>query len=157
MAGGQDHGAEGADRDHLGGDLREHGLAGIRLRKRVRTTLPDQSGRRFPDLLGREMERLHLSARRLIWLNPLLRWDGFMARARGVRAMLPHVDAFRACHNLASLEELVALLGRPDDPAELWRLRARLTAEERARHDAFRASLGPSAIWGEYIGADEPA
>ncbi|WP_285731262.1 IS3 family transposase [Kocuria sp. NBRC 114282] len=34
--------------------MREHGLAGIRLRKRVRTTLPDQSGRRFPDLLGRD-------------------------------------------------------------------------------------------------------
>lgn len=83
-----------------------------------------------PELLGREMERLHLSARRLIWLNPLLRWDGFAARARGVRAMLPHVDAFRACHNLASLEELVALIGRPDDPGELWRLRARLSAPE---------------------------
>ncbi len=36
-------------------------------------------------------------------------------------------------------------------------LRARLKAEERVRHDAFRASLGPNAIWGEYIGADEPA
>lgn len=92
--------------------------------------ITDGLDRDDPDLLGREMERLHLSARRLIWLNPLLRWDGFMARARGVRAMLPHVDAFRACHNLASLEELVALLGRPDDPAELWRLRARLTAPD---------------------------
>lgn len=34
--------------------MREHGLAGIRLRKRVRTTIPDQSGRRFPDLIGRD-------------------------------------------------------------------------------------------------------
>ncbi|MCB0130431.1 MAG: VWA domain-containing protein, partial [Caldilineaceae bacterium] len=43
-------------------------------------------------LLGREMERLHLSARRLIWINPLLRWDGFVPKARGIAAMLPHVD-----------------------------------------------------------------
>lgn len=34
--------------------MREHKLAGIRLRKRVKTTVPDQSGRRFPDLLGRD-------------------------------------------------------------------------------------------------------
>lgn len=34
--------------------MRQHGLAGIRLRKRVKTTVPDQSGRRFPDLLGRD-------------------------------------------------------------------------------------------------------
>lgn len=34
--------------------MRENGLAGIRLRKRVKTTVPDQSGRRFPDLLGRD-------------------------------------------------------------------------------------------------------
>lgn len=34
--------------------MREHALAGIRLRKRVKTTIPDQSGRRFPDLLGRD-------------------------------------------------------------------------------------------------------
>ena len=46
--------------------------------------------------LCEEMERLHKSCRRLIWLNPLLRFDGFEPRARGVRAMLPHVDEFRA-------------------------------------------------------------
>jgi hypothetical protein len=50
-----------------------------------------------------EMERLHKSCRRLIWLNPLLRFDGFEARAQGIRAMLPHVDEFRAVHNLEAL------------------------------------------------------
>ena len=74
------------------------------------------------------MERLHLSARRLIWLNPLLRWDGFAPRARGIRAMLPHVDTFRACHSLASLEELVAALGRPEDPRDRLRLTRMLEA-----------------------------
>ena len=82
--------------------------------------------------LGREMERLHLSARRLIWLNPLLRWDGFAPRARGVRAILPQVDSFRACHSLASLEELAEALTRPEDTGERTRLMRALAAEGRA-------------------------
>lgn len=57
-----------------------------------------------------EIDRLHRSCRRLIWLNPLLRFDGFEARARGVRALLPHVDEFRAVHNLESIGELVKAL-----------------------------------------------
>ncbi|TPL29694.1 MULTISPECIES: vWA domain-containing protein [unclassified Mesorhizobium] len=64
------------------------------------------------DGLSEEMERLHKSCRRLIWLNPLLRFDGFQARARGVRAMLPHVDEFRAVHNLDALADLCASLDR---------------------------------------------
>jgi len=63
--------------------------------------------------LGAEMERLHKSCRSLIWLNPLLRYDRYEPRARGAQAMLPHVDHFCAAHNLASLEELTALLSRP--------------------------------------------
>ncbi|MBS3647446.1 VWA domain-containing protein [Pseudaminobacter sp. 19-2017] len=61
--------------------------------------------------LSSEMERLRKSCRRLIWLNPLLRFDGFEARARGVRAMLPHVDEFRRVHNLDALADLCASLG----------------------------------------------
>ncbi|HLL17572.1 MAG TPA: VWA domain-containing protein [Rubrivivax sp.] len=57
-----------------------------------------------------EMERLHKSCRRLIWLNPLLRFDAFQPRAAGIRAMLPHVDKFLPAHNLQSLEELARLL-----------------------------------------------
>jgi uncharacterized protein with von Willebrand factor type A (vWA) domain len=60
--------------------------------------------------LSREMERLHKSCRRLIWLNPLLRFDGFEPRARGVRAMLPHVDELRPVHNLSALSDLCASL-----------------------------------------------
>jgi len=68
--------------------------------------------------LGMAMDRLHRSCRRLIWLNPLLRFDGFEARARGVRAMLPHVDEFRAVHSLAAVADLVQALGaqRADEP-----------------------------------------
>ena len=50
--------------------------------------------------LEREMERLHKSCRRLIWLNPLLRWEGYAPLAAGSRAIIKHVDDFRAVHNL---------------------------------------------------------
>lgn len=58
-------------------------------------------------------ERLHKSCRRLVWLNPLLRYSGFEPRAQGIRALLPHVDDFRPVHNLESLEQLAAALSRP--------------------------------------------
>ena len=62
------------------------------------------------DLLEKEMDRLHRSCRRFVWLNPLLRFEGFEARARGVRAMLPHVDELRPVHNLEAMADLVAAL-----------------------------------------------
>jgi uncharacterized protein with von Willebrand factor type A (vWA) domain len=62
--------------------------------------------------LAENMDRLHRSCRRLIWLNPLLRWAGFEPKSQGIRAMLPHVDDFRPVHNLASLRALVDLLSR---------------------------------------------
>ena len=79
--------------------------------------------------LAREMERLRKSCRRLIWLNPLLRYDRFEARAQGIRAMLPYVSEFRPVHNLASIEDLVkALAGeggaRATDPRAWLRGRA---------------------------------
>jgi uncharacterized protein with von Willebrand factor type A (vWA) domain len=64
------------------------------------------------ETLAFEMDRLHRSCRRLIWLNPLLRFDRFEAKARGIRAMLPHVDEFRAVHNLDSIKELARSLSR---------------------------------------------
>jgi uncharacterized protein with von Willebrand factor type A (vWA) domain len=60
--------------------------------------------------LSAQMERLHKSCRELIWLNPLLRFEGFEARPAGIRAMLPHVDRFLPVHNLDSLKDLAAVL-----------------------------------------------
>lgn len=65
--------------------------------------------------LSREAERLQKSCRRLIWLNPLLRFDGFEARARGVRALLAHVDEFRPAHSLNALDELCVALSDHGD------------------------------------------
>ena len=78
--------------------------------------------------LAREMDRLRRSCRRLIWLNPLLRYDRFEARAQGIRAMLPYVSEFRPVHNLASIADLCRALsseqgGKAVDPRE-WLRRA---------------------------------
>jgi len=90
--------------------------------------ITDGLDRDDPEALAREMQRLHLSARRLIWLNPLLRWDGFAPKARGITAMLPHVDSFRAGHSIASLEDLAQVISRPDDVGEKARLMAMIGA-----------------------------
>jgi uncharacterized protein with von Willebrand factor type A (vWA) domain len=63
--------------------------------------------------LADNMDRLHRSCRKLIWLNPLLRWSGFEPKSQGIKAMLPHVDEFRPVHNLESLRGLIDLLSRP--------------------------------------------
>ena len=60
--------------------------------------------------LGREAERLAKSCRRLVWLNPLLRYEGFEPKARGVRALLAHVSSFLPVHNIESLERLAQTL-----------------------------------------------
>jgi uncharacterized protein with von Willebrand factor type A (vWA) domain len=57
-----------------------------------------------------EIDRLHRSCRRLIWLNPLLRFEGFEPKAKGIRSMLPHVDELRPIHNLESMTQLVRAL-----------------------------------------------
>ncbi len=68
------------------------------------------------DTLAFEIDRLHRSCRRLIWLNPLLRFEGFEARAKGVRTILPHVDELRPIHNLELMTGLVRALS--DLPAK---------------------------------------
>ena len=65
------------------------------------------------EALSQAMERLHKSCRRLIWLNPLLRFARFQPLAGGIRAMLPHFDHFLPAHNLQSLADLVAVLAAP--------------------------------------------
>ena len=69
--------------------------------------------------LEAEMARLHRSCRRLVWLNPLLRYEGFEPRATGIRAMLPHVDEFLPMHNLDSLKDLAAQMARPSPGTRL--------------------------------------
>ncbi|MBN8916164.1 MAG: VWA domain-containing protein [Rhizobiales bacterium] len=69
--------------------------------------------REVDDTLSGEMARLKRSCRRLLWLNPLLRYEGFEPKAQGVAAMLPQVDEMRPVHDLKSLESLVSALSGP--------------------------------------------
>jgi uncharacterized protein with von Willebrand factor type A (vWA) domain len=66
--------------------------------------------------LAQEAERLSMSCRRLIWLNPLLRFEGFAPKSLGIRAILPFVDELRPVHNLTSLIDLGKALNRPMAP-----------------------------------------
>jgi len=75
--------------------------------------ISDGLEREADDKLAFEMDRLHRSCRRLIWLNPLLRYGGFEPKAQGIKMMLPHVDEFRPVHNLSSIEGLIRALSSP--------------------------------------------
>jgi len=78
--------------------------------------ISDGLEREADNRLAFEIDRLHRSCRRLIWLNPLLRFDGFEPKAHGIKLMLPHVDEFRPVHNLASIEGLITALSSPLPP-----------------------------------------
>ncbi|GIZ50099.1 vWA domain-containing protein [Noviherbaspirillum aridicola] len=81
--------------------------------------------------LAAGMERLHLSCRRLVWLNPLLRYAGFEAKPAGIRAMLPHADLFLPVHNLDSLARLGEVLETAAQPRPFTRRRTIHPAGDR--------------------------
>jgi uncharacterized protein with von Willebrand factor type A (vWA) domain len=63
--------------------------------------------------LAAATDRLRHSCRRLIWLNPLLRYAGFQPKSQGIRTMLPLVHEHRPVHNIESLRSLVETLSAP--------------------------------------------
>jgi uncharacterized protein with von Willebrand factor type A (vWA) domain len=74
------------------------------------------------ELLAAQTERLARSSRRLLWLNPLLRYDRFEPKARGIRTILPHVDRLLPVHDIDSLEQLTRLLSTTWSPElPLWK------------------------------------
>lgn len=75
--------------------------------------ITDGLDREGGDGLPTEMDRLHRSSRRLIWLNPLLRYEKFQPKSQGIRAIIPYVDEFRPAHNLESLTQLTHILNDP--------------------------------------------
>jgi uncharacterized protein with von Willebrand factor type A (vWA) domain len=81
------------------------------------------------DGLAAQMQRLNRSCRRLVWLNPLLRFEQFEPRTMGAKAMLPYVDDFRSIHNLRSMVELASALEAPAQDhlqaMQRWRTMAR--------------------------------
>jgi len=81
------------------------------------------------EMLDFEMERLHKSAYNLMWLNPLLRFDGFAPKSRSIQTMLPHVDDFVPMHSLQSISDIVnglQMVGkRRSHKLSLWQQLAR--------------------------------
>ena len=94
------------------------------------------------DRLAFEIDRLHRSCRRLIWLNPLLRFAGFEPKAHGIRAMLPHVDEFRAIHNLDSMAALVRALSEPHHRS----ISPSLVRAAETRDVTLAAASGPGGV-----------
>ncbi|MFO0573261.1 MAG: VWA domain-containing protein [Polyangia bacterium] len=80
--------------------------------------ITDGLERDTPEQLDAEAARLARSCRRLVWLNPLLSFEGFTPRAQGVRALLKHVHEHRPVHNLLSLEQLAAALSGHPRPTQ---------------------------------------
>jgi uncharacterized protein with von Willebrand factor type A (vWA) domain len=64
------------------------------------------------DLLGREMAQLARRCRRIVWLNPMMAWEGYAPEAQGIKAALPHVDLYAPANTLASLAALEPYLAR---------------------------------------------
>jgi uncharacterized protein len=63
-------------------------------------------------LLGREMAALAKRCRRIVWLNPMMAWQGYAPEAAGIKAALPHVDLYAPANTLKSLTELEPYLAR---------------------------------------------
>jgi uncharacterized protein len=59
-----------------------------------------------PEAMAGEMRRLSQRCKRIVWLNPMIGWEGYEPSARGMRAALPFVDLFAPAHNLKSLAAL---------------------------------------------------
>jgi uncharacterized protein len=63
-------------------------------------------------LLGREMAALAKRCRRIVWLNPMMAWQGYAPEAAGIKAALPHVDLYAPANTLQSLTALEPYLAR---------------------------------------------
>jgi uncharacterized protein with von Willebrand factor type A (vWA) domain len=99
-----------------------HGRRGM-ARGAVVVILSDGWERGDPTLVGREMERLSRLAYRIVWVNPRAAASGFVPRAGGMAAALPHCDALVSGHSLAALDQVAEAIG-----AERWRDRSPLTS-----------------------------
>lgn len=101
--------------DALHDFLARGGRAGL-ARGAVIVICSDGLERGDPQALATAIARLHRLAHRLVWVNPLTGDPRYEPRAAGMAAALPHVDDFRAGHDLASLEALAQLLTHLADP-----------------------------------------
>jgi hypothetical protein len=107
-------------RDYAGGTRLGESLAqlkrhhGRRLigRRSVVLLITDGLDTGEPALLNDQLQWLRLHSRRLLWLNPLMRFDGYAPLARGAAALHAQAHAMLAVHNLSRLQELASSLAR---------------------------------------------
>ncbi|MEN9779435.1 MAG: hypothetical protein RL014_583 [Pseudomonadota bacterium] len=90
--------------------LREHHARRLVGRRTLVLLITDGLDTGEPDDLSRELDWLKRRSRRLLWLNPLLRFDGYAPLARGASMLHRHADGMLAVHNLTRLEELAGSL-----------------------------------------------
>jgi uncharacterized protein with von Willebrand factor type A (vWA) domain len=103
-------------------DFNRHWARRVLAQNAVVLFISDGLDRDAGEGLGREIERISKSCRRLIWLNPLLRYAGFEPKSLGMKAILPYVDDFRPAHNIENLEALARALD--EAPQRSHRMRA---------------------------------
>jgi uncharacterized protein with von Willebrand factor type A (vWA) domain len=65
-----------------------------------------------PELLVRELRRMRQRCPRIVWLNPMMGWEGWRPEARGLKAAVPYLDLLAPAHDLASLAALEPYLAQ---------------------------------------------
>jgi uncharacterized protein with von Willebrand factor type A (vWA) domain len=92
------------------GELRERHARRLTGRRTLVLVISDGLDTGEPEALERELLWLKRHSRRVLWLNPLLRYEGYAPLARGAAVLHRHADAMLAVHNLNALEQLAASL-----------------------------------------------
>jgi uncharacterized protein with von Willebrand factor type A (vWA) domain len=90
--------------------LREHHARRLVGRRTLVLLISDGLDTGEPERLDAELAWLKRRSRRLLWLNPLLRYEGYAPLARGAQVLHRHADGMLAVHNLSKLEDLAAAL-----------------------------------------------
>ncbi|RZJ12301.1 MAG: VWA domain-containing protein [Acidovorax sp.] len=104
--------------DFAGGTRMGDSLAALRLqharrlvgRRTLVLLISDGLDTGTPEVLERELGWLRRHSGRLLWLNPLLRFDGYAPTARGAAALHRQAHGMLAVHNLARLQDLAGSL-----------------------------------------------
>jgi uncharacterized protein with von Willebrand factor type A (vWA) domain len=92
--------------------LREHHARCLVGRRTVVLMISDGLDTGEPAALDAELQWLKRHCRQLLWLNPLLRFEGYAPLASGAQRLHQHADGMLAVHNLARLEDLAQAMAR---------------------------------------------
>ena len=90
--------------------LRQHHTRRLVGRRTLVLLITDGLDTGEPDELAKELDWLRRHCGRLMWLNPLLRFDAYQPLARGAAVLHARAHRMVAVHNLQKLEELAASL-----------------------------------------------